>query len=90
MAITVELKHPIQAHGETVSVLTMRRPTFGDLMQMDAVKGEMAKTAKLVEVCAQIPASSVRSIDVEDLGAITEAIAPFFGSLKIGESAESD
>jgi hypothetical protein len=89
MTITVELKHAITSDGEEISTLKLKRPNFGDLMQLDSVKGEMAKFAKLIEVCAQIPPSRVKQIDLDDMGAITEAISPFFESFQqIGQSAE--
>lgn len=89
MSITVELKHPIQAHGEELATLKLRRPNFGDLMQLDPIKGEMGKMAKLIELCAAIPPSAVKTIDVEDISAISEALAPFFGAFQLtGENAE--
>lgn len=87
--IEISLKTPITAHGEEVTVLKVRRPTFGDLMQLDNAKGEMGKMAKLIECCAQIPASSVKMIDIEDVQTISEAIGPFFSAFQAtGESAE--
>jgi hypothetical protein len=87
--IEVELKMPIEAHGEEITTLKLRRPNFGDMMQMDNAKGEMAKFAKLIEVCGNIPPSSVKKIDVEDVNRIAEAIGPFFSAFpQTGSSAE--
>lgn len=91
MSQTVKLKHPIEAHGEEVSELTFRRLTMGDLIRLDSAKGEMAKVAKLIELCAAIPPSSVAKIDAEDIAAISEVVGSFLpSSLPTGESAESD
>lgn len=89
--IEVKLKHPIKAHGEEVDVLTFKRPTMADLMQMDKAVGDMGKMAKLIECCAKIPPSSVAMLDVEDVTAISEAISPFFSAfLATGQSAQLD
>lgn len=91
MTIEVELKHPITAHGEMVSTLTIKRPTMADLIQMDKAAGDIGKMAKLIECCAKIPPSSVAQLDVEDVNAISEAISPFFSAfLATGKNAQSD
>lgn len=76
----VELKYPIEANGETVSILELRRPTVKHLKALDNAKGDIAKTATLISELAGIPPSSVDKIDAEDFAAIGEVINGFFGT----------
>ena len=78
-SVTVQLKYPIQAHGEEVRELTLRRPTAGDLAQCEG-KGDIGMTLHLIHLCAGIPPSSVAQIDGEDLSVIGGHVGSFFGN----------
>ena len=91
MKTNIELSKPINAHGEEVTSLTFRELNFGMMMQLDNVKGEMAKVAKIIEMAAQIPASSVKELSMQDVTKITEEMLPFLGlSPATGQNAELD
>lgn len=88
MSITVELQVPIEAHGETVTKLNLRRPTVQEVRaikslpykvgQDEEFKIDTEAAAKYIAVCAAIPASSVNQLDLSDLNDIAWAITRFF------------
>lgn len=77
--VTVSLQFPIQAHGEEVHELTLRRPTAGDLAQCEG-KGDIGMTLHLIHLCGGVPPSSVAQLDAVDLATIGEHIGGFFGN----------
>ncbi len=84
-AKTVPLKHPIEAHGETITALTLRRPTLGTLKHLKLSEDMMAELTgadlvAIVSSLAGIPPSSVEQIDLEDLEEVGKAIGDFFGT----------
>ncbi|WP_299377300.1 phage tail assembly protein [uncultured Kiloniella sp.] len=80
--IEVELTKPIQAHGDEVSVLSLKEPTWGDMMKMGKATDDMAKVASIIESCAEIPLSSVKSMSPQDVGNAMKALAPFLGGFQ--------
>ncbi len=79
MSKTVELKHPIQANGETVSVLHLERPKVKHLKVIDEAPGDIERGARLISALAGIPPSAVDQLDAEDFMAASQAVADFFG-----------
>ena len=77
--VTVSLRFPVEAHGETIDAITFRRPTGGDLIACDGL-GEIAMSAKLIERCGNVPPSTIKALDALDFGACAEAVAGFFVS----------
>lgn len=90
----VILKHPIQAHGETVDTLTLKEPTLGALDDVEiAVGGDgqvrlnLGDLHKLIASMADIPPSAAKKIHLSDLAAIGPAVMGFFSAfLPTGES----
>lgn len=90
MSSLVKLQVPIEAHGEPLLELTLRRPTVQEVRTIKALpykidKGEevsldMDVAAKYIAVCAGIPPSSVNQLDLADLNALSWAVASFFMS----------
>lgn len=88
MTITIQLSTPIQAHGEPLTELTLRRPTTRECRQIGQLPYRIEKdesvglnldiAAKYIVVCAEIPSSSVDQLDVTDLNAAAWALAGFF------------
>lgn len=86
--VTHTLAAPIQAHGEEVTVLTLRRPTVQECRAIKSLPYtvgdsgypvmEVEAAAKYIAVCAGIPASSVNQLDLTDLNQIGWAIVGFF------------
>lgn len=86
----VPLTHPIQAHGETVSELDLRRPKLGDLEGVSLVlqpkpAGQEGTDIKIVlgdaipviAAMARIPPSAARTIDIEDVGEVMKVVWDF-------------
>lgn len=85
---TIKLKTPIQAHGEPVTELTLRRPTTRECRLIGQLPYRIEKdesvglnldiAAKYIVVCAEIPNSSVDQLEVADLNTVAWALAGFF------------
>lgn len=90
MTGAVKLQVAIEAHGEPLTELTLRRPTVQEVRAIKAlpyridkneeVSLDMDVTAKYIAVCAGIPPSSVNQLDLADLNALSWTVAGFFMS----------
>ncbi len=90
MSDLVKLQVAIEAHGEPLMELTMRRPTVQEVRAIKAlpykidkneeVSLDMDVAAKYIAVCAGIPPSSVNQLDLADLNSLSWAVASFFMS----------
>ncbi|NUT73525.1 phage tail assembly protein [Pseudomonas sp. C1C7] len=97
MSDSVKLQVAIEAHGESVTELTMRRPTVQEVRAIKAlpykidkneeVSLDMDVAAKYIAVCAGIPPSSVNQLDLADLNSLSWAVASFFMSAASTPSA---
>ena len=76
---TIKLKHPIECEGRTLSELTMRRVTVGDLEVMDKEKTDIARAARLTSLVADIPPEAVRNLDAQDFSLVQERLMDFLG-----------
>ncbi|WP_460418786.1 phage tail assembly protein [Pseudomonas sp. microsymbiont 2] len=85
---THELATPIQAHGEQVKELTLRRPTVQECRAIKVLPYtiggdgypvvDLDAAAKYIAVCATIPASSVNQLDLSDLNTLAWIVVGFF------------
>lgn len=83
-----KLSAPIQAHGEEVSSITLRRPTVPECRAIKAlpyiidkeesVTLDLEVAAKYIAVCGAIPQSSVNQLDLHDLNNLAWTVAGFF------------
>ena len=90
MSNIVKLHVPIDAHGEPLTELNLRRPTVQEVRAIKALPYKIDKSeevsldmdvaAKYIAVCAGIPPSSVNQLDLADLNALSWAVASFFMS----------
>lgn len=88
MSEVIKLQVAIQAQDETLTSLTLRRPTVQEVRTIKAlpykigqdeeVTLDMDVSAKYIAVCAAIPPSSVNQLDLADLNALSWKIAGFF------------
>ncbi|WP_252088739.1 phage tail assembly protein [Pseudomonas sp. MWU13-3659] len=86
--VTHTLATPIQAHGEEVKELTLRRPTVQECRAIKVlpynIGGEgypvvdLEAAAKYVAVCACVPTSSVNQLDLSDLNTLAWTVVGFF------------
>lgn len=73
----ITLTHPIQAHGQTCTELTLpERITLGHMMMMDGQAGPVGQVIGLIAGACKIPLSSAKEIDARDLEAIQDALLP--------------
>ncbi len=97
MSESVKLNAPIEAHGEPLSELTLRRPTVQEVRAIKALPYRIGKdeevsldmdvAAKYIAVCAGIPPSSVNQLDLADLNTLSWEVAGFFMSPASATSA---
>lgn len=90
MSDSVKLQAPIEAHGEPLTELNLRRPTVQEVRAIKAlpykidkneeVSLDMDVAAKYIAVCAGIPPSSVNQLDLADLNTLSWQVASFFMS----------
>ena len=90
MSDSVKLQAPIEAHGEPLTELNLRRPTVQEVRAIKAlpykidkneeVSLDMDVAAKYIAVCAGIPPSSVNQLDLADLNTLSWQVAGFFMS----------
>lgn len=90
MSTIVPLRKAIKAHGETLSALTLRRPTGKDIAacgnprlfirrdKMLVVEVDTAVIHSYISHLGNIPPSSVDTIDVSDWGDVQESVLDFF------------
>lgn len=93
VSITVQLAKPIMAHGEEVSLLTLREPTTKDVIELGlptliipsadggtpGVELRQGVISRYISRLAQIPKSSVEAMALADFSRCTEAVMGFFG-----------
>lgn len=77
-SIKYTLIHPFQVGEETITELNFIKPQVKHLKKLDGVVGDVTKTAKMIEVCANIPPSTVDEIYAEDLTEIAKVVEGFF------------
>lgn len=83
-----KLSAPIQAHGEEVNSISLRRPTVPECRAIKALPYAIGKdeevtlnlevAAKYIAVCGAIPAPSVNQLDLADLNDLAWEVAGFF------------
>lgn len=85
------LKRPIKAHGQEVSVLTLREPLTKDIIELglptlivvsDAGPGVEIRTkvvARYISRLADVPPSSVDALAPSDFNDLTAVVMGFFG-----------
>lgn len=84
----MKLNTPIQAHGEEVTEITLRRPTVPECRAIKALPYSIDKdeavslnldvAAKYIAVCSAIPPTSVNTLDLNDLNSLAWEVAGFF------------
>jgi phage FluMu protein gp41 len=98
MSTVIELKTPIQAHGEEVSKVTLREPTTEDIIDLGmpmliVIGGDGKSTgiemrqpviAAYISRLGAIPMSSVKSLKPRDFSAVSAGVMGFFGDSEDG------
>jgi hypothetical protein len=88
--ITIDLTVPVQAFGATIKKLTFRRPTGADVMglgdsfpihinwQTGEVRPNPPAMGAIMSTLAQVPVSTIQSMDAEDFSTCAHALMGFF------------
>lgn len=80
--VTVKLSKPV-THGETtISELTFREPTVGDLILGDQMTGQLAKMSAILASISDVPLPAFKKIGTRDFSAIVSATAGLLGNDK--------
>ncbi|MDD0972438.1 phage tail assembly protein [Pseudomonas fontis] len=97
MTQSIKLNVPVEAHGETLQHLDLRRPTVQEVRAIKAlpyridkseeVSLDMDVAAKYIAVCAGVPPSTVNQLDLSDLNTASWVVAGFFMSAASQPSA---
>lgn len=83
----LELKHPVTAHGETISVLEFNEPTGKDVRELgypyqmnqdESIKLQAHIIAKYIVKLANVPLSTVDQMSPGDFNAAGWLVAGFF------------
>lgn len=88
-AMVFPLGVPIKAHAETVTELSLRRPTVAEIRKIGRmpylpidrdgkVTPDMSVVPDYIAVCAGIPPSSVDQLDLCDLNQLGWVVSHFF------------
>lgn len=72
-SFTHTLSAPLKIHDKTYKEFTFRRPTVGDMIEADRQPGEIASSAALAAICADVPFADFSNIRAEDYTAIVAA-----------------
>ena len=76
--ISVKLQQPIEAFGETVSVLEMREPKYKDVVaMMKASSEESEQFLHLIAKLSDIPPSSIGELSLKDVKEVQKVLTPF-------------
>lgn len=87
---TFPLRKPINAYGEEITVLELRRPTGADLVRVGnpvkftphaeppIIEHDYVRVAAMVARLANVPSSSIERLEPDELTALAWGISPFF------------
>lgn len=90
MTTTIKLRKPIQAHGQTLTELTLRKPIGKEIRvagmpyvlmnvgEEGGIRISGESCARLISMVAQIPTSSVDQLDADDFNDAAMGIISFF------------
>lgn len=78
--VKLKLKNPIDHEGETISELSFKEITLGDLIAAEAIGGgDRAQTASLIASSTGVPIPAIKKLSATDTRAVLAAAAPFLG-----------
>jgi hypothetical protein len=75
---TIKLDYPIETEGRTVSEISLRRPTVGDMLNADRGKGSEAdKEIRMFANLSELPLTAIESLDLADYRKLQETYQDF-------------
>lgn len=72
-------KHAAKHQNRDVTEIEVRAPRMRDLKAIDAVKGDVAKLAKTIEVLTGMTAREIDDLHFDDVKGLGEIAAGLFG-----------
>ncbi|GAA5542413.1 phage tail assembly protein [Brucella sp. NBRC 113783] len=78
-SVTVPLEYPVSYKGGEVRELTFRRMKAKDALVAEGVESEVLAGYLLFAALASVDVELIKELDVEDMEAIGERIAPLMG-----------
>jgi len=75
----IKLKYPIEANGEKIDSLKLRRVTVGDLEVMNKEPDELSKSIRLLSLIGEMAPDDVRKLDAHDFNQASSVVADFLG-----------
>ena len=79
MSTTINLKYPVKDGNEEISTITLRRATVRDILVMNSIEGNIAKTVAMVAQLSDLPRDVVETMDASDFAEVSEKVADFLG-----------
>lgn len=74
----ISLDYPYDFEGETITVLTLRRPTVGDNLAVQKVASTDAeREIRLLANLAEVSPDSLHKMDLKDYGKLQKALSSF-------------
>lgn len=83
----IKLTVPVQALGEAITDLHIRRPKGKDFRKLRDLDSPVGATLDFAAYLAEVPASTIDELDAEDVGKVLEVVGGFLGkSLPTGRT----
>lgn len=79
MAQTITLQHPINADGEDITELTIRRPKMRDIKRAQKHKDDIERSMALIADLAEISPKAVEELDAADFEAVSKIVGEYMG-----------
>ena len=74
---SIELEFPIKIAGASVSVLSMRRASVGDVLVANKIKDEIEREIILFSNLCTVAPDDIRSLDLKDYQKLQEVFRSF-------------
>lgn len=76
----IELKTPVEAGGQRIDRIEMRRPKVRDLLAAEkAAKGDAEREIRLFASLCEVEPAVIEELDLADYGRLQEAYRGFLG-----------
>ncbi|MCI0430677.1 MAG: phage tail assembly protein [Rhodospirillales bacterium] len=85
--MTYPFKHAAKHQNRDITEIEVRAPRMRDLKAIDAVKGDVAKLAKTIEVLTGMTGREIDDLHFDDVKGLGDAIATLFGEAGVAEAA---
>jgi hypothetical protein len=75
---SITLEYPFDFEGQTITALTLRRPTVGDnLAVQKAAATDAEREIRLLANLAEVTPETIHRMDLKDYGKLQSALASF-------------